>query len=288
MLDAGKIRFSEKHTHDYGLFIDSEEILYSRRSKYQLVEVLKTDTWGNLLLLDRNIMTTERDEFIYHEVITQIGMHTTDAKRVLVIGGGDGGTIRELLKHDKIEKVVLVEIDEDVIEVCKEYFPKIACSFDDPRLDLKVEDGIRYVNGSREKFDMVIIDSSDPFGPAEGLFKAEFYQACKKLLTEDGVLLCQAGNAFMTDESVIAYSNLAEVFKNIEYFLAPILTYGGLWGFVYASDTRYSQRDFDEKYFDKTSQKMNFKYYNKEIHQAVFALPPFMKKKLKGELVETD
>jgi len=281
MLDAGKIRFSENHTDDYGIFIDSQEILYSKKSKYQLVEVLKTNTWGNLLLLDRNIMTTERDEFIYHETITQVAMHSSDAKRILVIGGGDGGTIRELLKHERVEKVVLVEIDGEVIEVCKEYFPSIACSFNDPRLDLRVEDGIRFVKECNEKFDIVIIDSSDPFGPAEGLFRVEFYNACKSLLNEGGILVCQAGNAFMTDESVIAFSNLSKVFKNTEYFLAPILTYGGLWGFVYASDEKQSQKDFNEDYYNSTG--IEFKYYSKDIHKGIFALPPFLIKKLNNE-----
>lgn len=279
MIDGGQFRFSEKHTDDYGIFFDIEEVLYSKKSKYQLVEVVSSKTWGKVLLLDRNIMTTDRDEFIYHEMITQVPYYTIkNAESALVIGGGDGGTVRELLRHKEMKKVTLVEIDGDVVEVCKEFFPQIACSFDDERLELKVEDGIKFVENCKDKYDIVIIDSSDPFGPAEGLFREEFYKNCKRCLKPGGVLTCQAGNAFMTDEAVMAYANLGKVFNNVEYYLANILTYGGLWGFAYASDEKKSWDDFDHELFDNKG--FVYKYYSKDIHKAAFALPPFFKYKL--------
>ena len=279
MLDSGKIRFAEKHTEDYGIFMDIDEILYCKKSKFQLVEVFSSKTWGNVLLLDRNVMTTDRDEYIYHEMISQIPFYTAEKpKSALVIGGGDGGTVRELLKHEEMKKVTLVEIDGDVIDVCKKYFPKIACAFDDPRLDVRVDDGIRFVRECKDKYDIVIIDSSDPFGPAEGLFREEFYQNCKNCLNPGGVLTCQAGNAYMTDEACIAYKNLSKVFKNAGYYFANILTYGGLWGFTFASDSRHPFEDFNKELFKKKN--MDYKYYSEEIHRACFALPPFFRKKL--------
>jgi spermidine synthase len=279
MLDSGNIRFTEKHTEDYGIFIDSQEILYSKRSKYQLVEVIKTKTWGNVLLLDRNIMTTENDEYVYHEMLNHIPVYAAKKfENILVIGGGDGGSIRELLRHKDVKKVTMVEIDGDVIEVCKKYLPSIASAFDDPRANVIVGDGIKFVKETDEKFDIIIIDSSDPFGPAEGLFSVDFYNHCKRILNPGGILTCQAGNAFMTAEALLAYANLKKVFKNVEYYLANILTYGGLWGFAFASDERKSQEHFNEKLFDE--ENLEFKYYSKEIHKACFALPPFFRKKL--------
>ncbi|MGM0607609.1 MAG: polyamine aminopropyltransferase [Candidatus Muiribacteriota bacterium] len=281
MLDGGKIRFNEKHSGDYGIFIDADEILYSKKSKYQLVEVISSKTWGRILLLDRNIMTTEKDEFVYHEMITQVPYFCMpEARSALVIGGGDGGTVRELLRHKQMEKVTLVEIDNDVIKVCKKFFPEIASSFDDPRLEIITGDGIKFVENVQRKFDIIIIDSSDPFGPAEGLFREEFYQNCKNILNKKGVLTCQAGNAFVTQEAVIAYKNLKKVFKNVEYYLANILTYGGLWGFAFASDTQ-SSKDFDLKKYKETD--LNYMYYSEKIHKASFVLPPFFKQKLESK-----
>ncbi|MFA5479055.1 MAG: polyamine aminopropyltransferase [Candidatus Muiribacteriota bacterium] len=278
MLDGGSIRFNEKHSDDYGIFIDASEILYSKKSKFQLVEVINSKTWGKVLLLDRNIMTTDEDEFVYHEMITHTPYFCLDnAESALVIGGGDGGTVRELLKHDSMKKVTLVEIDGDVIDVCKEFFPKIACAFNDPRLEVKVEDGIEFIKNCEYKYDILIIDSSDPFGPAEGLFREEFYRNCKKCLKPDGILTCQAGNSFVTDESVIAFQNLKKVFGNVEYYLANILTYGGLWGFAFASDKSKSE-NFNLDLFKK--ENLDLKYYSDKMHKAAFSIPPFFEKKL--------
>ena len=168
--------FTERHTDDVNFTIRVKKQLYSKKSYYQEIDVFDTYEFGRVLVLDGFIMLTEKDEFIYHEMVTAVPMAVNpEIKKVLVIGAGDGGTIRELCRYNTIEKIDMVEIDEQVVNVCKEYLPQTACAFDDPRLTLYIEDGLKFVRRKENEYDLIIVDSTDPFGPGEGLFTKEFY-----------------------------------------------------------------------------------------------------------------
>src|SRR5690625_1094943 len=185
------LQYNEFYNKNTGLTIGVEKLLFSRQSEYQLVEVYETDTWGNLLTIDGMVMLSERDEFVYHEMLAHVAMFSHPApKRVLIIGGGDGGTAREVLKHPSVTRVDMVEIDKTVVDASKQFFPGVG-AFDDSRLQVIYEDGIQFVKAVKEPYDILIIDGSDPVGPAEGLFSQEFYKACKSALTKDGILTTQ-------------------------------------------------------------------------------------------------
>ena len=184
--------FTEKHTDDVNFTIKVKKQLYSAKSYYQQIDILDTYEFGRVLVLDGFIMLTEKDEYIYHEMVTHVPMAVNpQIKSVLVIGAGDGGTIRELTRYDTIENIDMVEIDGQVIEVCKEYLPQTACKFDDPRVHLYIEDGLKFVRRKSGEYDLIIVDSTDPFGPGEGLFTKEFYGNCFKALTDSGILINQ-------------------------------------------------------------------------------------------------
>ncbi len=174
----------------FGIAIKQKEVLFSKQSPFQKVEIFDTDsTLGRVLTIDDLMMTTEGDEYHYHEMIAHIPMmHHKAPKTVLVIGGGDGGTVREVLKHDTVEKVVLCEIDGMVIEACKKYLPTISCELDNPKCEIRVEDAIEYIKDKKNMFDIVLIDSTDPLGPGEGLFTEEFYTNVKESLKEGGIM----------------------------------------------------------------------------------------------------
>ena len=178
--------FTENHTDNIRFSIKIKQHVYSEKSRYQQIDILDSYELGRILVLDGFIMLTEKDEYIYHEMITHVPMATNpDIKRVLVIGAGDGGTIRELTRFKNIEHIDMVEIDQRVVEVCKEYLPQTACSLDDPRVTIYYEDGLKFVRGVENEYDLIIVDSTDPFGPGEGLFTKEFYGNCYKALTDD-------------------------------------------------------------------------------------------------------
>ncbi|MFO7798180.1 MAG: polyamine aminopropyltransferase, partial [Rhodohalobacter sp.] len=185
------LQYNEYYNEQTGLTIGLRKLLFAKRSDYQLVEVYETDTWGNLMTIDGMVMLSERDEFVYHEMISHVAMFThPNPKRVLIIGGGDGGTAREVLKHSTVEHADMVEIDQTVVEASKLHFPGVG-DFDNPNLNVLYEDGIAFVKNVKDPYDVIIIDGSDPVGPAEGLFEKDFYQFCLDALTEDGVLTAQ-------------------------------------------------------------------------------------------------
>jgi spermidine synthase len=234
------------------------------------------------------VMTTQKDEYHYHEMISHIAMFTHhNPKNILVIGGGDGGTIREILRHENIEKVTMVEIDGEVIEACKKYLPEIACSLNHPKLDLIVADGISFVKNSLPKtYDIIIVDGSDPVGPAEGLFSNEFYQNCFNALKDDGILVSQ-GESPKFNEKVFVELNqtLRNIFgeKNTKISLFYVPTYPtGMWSFQYGIKNlkhHYQLEKITNKNsIDEFVAKQNLRYYNESIHQASFALPNFVKK----------
>ena len=195
--------FSENHTPDVQLSLRVDRQLYSRKSDYQKIDVLETPEFGKVLVLDGNIMLTERDEFIYDEMITHVPMAVHPCiTRVLVIGVGDGGVVRELTRYDQIERIDLVEMDEMVAEACRQYLPENACRLDDDRVHIYYENALKFIRRCENKYDLIIVDSNDPFGPSEGLFTREFYGNCYKALKADGIMVNQQGSPFYAEDAM--------------------------------------------------------------------------------------
>ena len=258
--------------------------LYDVQSDFQKVSVYKTLAYGNMLTLDGMVMTTEKDEYVYHEMITHVPMLThPNPKRALVIGGGDGGTARELLKHEGLEEVVMVEIDEKVIEASKMHLPTIAAALDHPKLNLIIDDGIKYVNDSADgSFDLVIVDSTDPVGPAEGLFTVEFYKEVHRILSADGIMVTQSESPrFNSKVFKEIYQTYRGIFgqDSVHCYLAYIPTYPtGMWSFSYSSKGKaHPLVGLNEDNATAFTNQNKLKYYNEGIHKAAFALPSFVK-----------
>ena len=189
--------FSELHTPDVKISIRVDRQLHSEQSEFQRIDVYESPEFGRFLTLDGYMMLTEKDEFIYHEMITHVPMAVhPNVKKVLVIGAGDGGVVRELARYQSIEQIDMVEIDRRVVEVCKEYLPQTACCFDDPRVQLTFADGLKFIRSKEDEYDLIIVDSTDPFGPGEGLFTKEFYGNCYRALKEDGIMVNQHESPF--------------------------------------------------------------------------------------------
>lgn len=262
----------------FGITIKIKDVLFSEQSKYQKVEILDSDSsLGKILTLDDLMMATEGDEYFYHEMIAHIPMMNHKCpKNVLVIGGGDGGTVREVLKHKTVEKVVLCEIDEMVIEVSKKYLPTIACELDNPKVEIRVEDAIEYIKDKKNMFDVILIDSTDPMGPGVGLFTEEFYTNVKESLKKDGIMVAQSESPVANEEEIKhMYSLLKKVFPIVSTYTSPIPTYpGGYWAWAFCSETVKPLSYIDEERCKEITKSC--KIYNKEYHKARFALPTFL------------
>ena len=273
---ALNVWFTEKHEDKQGLTLKVREILYNGESKYQKIDVIDTEAFGKVLLLDGLVMTTDKDEFFYHEMISHIPLLAHPCpERVLVIGGGDGGTVREVLRHPSVKEVVLCEIDQEVIDVSKKYFPTIACRLDDPRVKIHIEDAVEYIKTQKNSFDAVLIDSTDPLGPGVGLFTEEFYTNVKNSLRENGVMSAQTESPVVCQkEFKLINSLLKKVFSVVKPYFAPVPTYpGGNWSWTFCSTGIQPENNNEilAAELEKTS-----KYYNREIHKAVFAVPNYV------------
>lgn len=264
------------------------EVFFDVQSPFQRVRILESTKYGKMLALDDMVMTTINDEFHYHEMISHPAMFTHgNAKSILVIGGGDGGTVREILRHEGVEKVTMVEIDGEVIKACKEHLPQIAAAFDNPKLDLKVDDGIAYIkNAAPQSFDIIIVDGSDPVGPAEGLFSVEFYTNCFNALKEGGILVAQ-GESPKFNEKAFAELNhtLQDIFgkENAPVSLFYVPTYPtGMWSFQYGIKGGITPKAItNETAIDAFVDAKGLRYYNADIHKASFATPNFVKALIK-------
>lgn len=254
------------------------DVLHHSVSEFQEIDVVETVALGRMLLLDGMVMTSERDEFIYHEMIAHIPMLAhPNPKNVLVIGGGDGGTIREVLKHPSVERAVLCEIDGDVIEVSKKYLPSIAGKLDDPRVEIEVRDGAAYIANHKNTFDVILIDSTDPIGPGEKLFTQEFYQNTLAALTENGIMACQSESPVaVPDECKRINKLLRSVFPYVQPYTACIPSYpGGQWTWSFCSKGIKPLENINASVaaeLEKTA-----RYYNRDIHKSVFILPNYVK-----------
>lgn len=234
-----------------------------------------------MLVLDGCVMTTIRDEFVYHEMIAHVALSAhPNPQKVLVVGGGDGGVMREIIKHATVQKAVLAEIDGRVIEVAKQFLPEIAVALTDPRVDVQVIDGIAHVKEHKEEYDVIIVDSTDPIGPAVGLFAKEFYQSIYEALKPDGIFVAQSESPFMHSELIQRVQNdVSDLFPITKLYVASIPTYpSGLWSFTIGSKRYDPAQIADEKRADGLSTR----YYTKALHQAAFVLPAFVKELVKA------
>ncbi len=278
--------FTEDHTPSVRFTMKVEREVIHQRSDHQDIVILDTEEFGRVLILDSYLMLTEKDEYIYHEMITHIAVATNPQIRdVLVIGAGDGGTIRELTRYPFIRRIDLVDIDEDVVTLCKEYLPQTASKLDDPRVNLQIADGVQFVRRKQNEYQLIIVDSTDPFGPGEGLFTREFYGNCYNALTDDGILINQHESTFY-DEYVAAmqraHARIKELFDIAMVYQAHIPTYpSGHWLFGFASKKFHPIRDLDPTLWNDLDIKT--KYYNTDLHVGCFALPNYVKDLLNYE-----
>ncbi len=266
----------------FGIAIKAGKVLFSDKSEFQKVEVFETESsLGRVLTLDDLMMTTEGDEYHYHEMIAHIPMmNHKNPESVLVIGGGDGGTVREVLKHKTVKRVVLCEIDGMVIDACKQYLPTISCELDNPKVEILVQDAIEYIKDKKNEFDIILIDSTDPIGPGEGLFTEEFYTNIKNSLKKDGIMVAQSESPFAQKDSVKKmYNLLKKVFPVCETFTSNIPTYpGGYWAWAFCSEDVKPLSYIDEDRCTEITKTC--KIYNKDYHMARFALPNYLKELL--------
>ncbi len=271
--------YTEKHTEDVKFSIKVDRELYTEQSKFQRIDILESKEFGKFFTLDGLMMVTEKDEFIYHDMIVHVPMATNpNIKNVLVIGAGDGGTIRELTRYKTIEKIDMVEIDERVVEVCKKYLPKTAGKLEEERVNIVYEDGLKFVRNKENEYDLIIVDSTDPFGPGEGLFTKEFYGNCYKALSEDGILVNQHESPYYeyyAKSMKDAHEKIQGVFKINKVYQAHIPTYpSGHWLFGFASKKYDPIKDLNAEAWNSLGLKT--KYYNTDLHVGCFALPTYV------------
>lgn len=276
--------FTERHTSQVEFSIKVNRQLFSAKSDYQRIDVFDSKEFGRFLTLDGFMMLTEKDEFIYHEMMVHVPMAVhPNVKKVLVIGAGDGGVVRELARYQTIEKIDMVEIDELVVEVCKKYLPFTACSLNDERVNITYQDGLKYVRNCENEYDLIIVDSTDPFGPGEGLFTKEFYGNCYKALKEDGIVVNQHESPFYKEDALAmqrAHKRIVESFAISKVYQAHIPTYpSGHWMFGFSSKKYHPTKDFNGAKWDMLG--ISTKYYNTRLHVGAFALPNYVEELLR-------
>lgn len=270
----------------FGIAIEKEKDLFSDKSPFQEVDVFSSRAFGKVLTLDGLMMVTERDEFFYHEMIAHIPMLThPNPENILVIGGGDGGTVRELLKHESVKHIDMVEIDGMVIDASKKFFPSVSCELENPKVSVLVQDAIDFIKDKENIYDVVLIDSTDPIGPGEGLFNEGFYNNVKRALKKGGIVVPQTEGPFAQSENMRkTYNLLRRVFKNVAPYTGPMPTYpGGYWSWGFCSDEVEIPLDcakIDEKRASVIQKTC--KIYNRELHSAVFMVPNFVKELANG------
>lgn len=268
--------------HDgFGQYFKVDKELYREKTGHQDLMIFENSEFGRVMALDGVVQTTERDEFIYHEMLTHVPLLAHGAARsVLIIGGGDGGMLREVARHTGIEKITMVEIDAGVVSFCKQYLPNhSAGAYDDPRFNLVIDDGVNFVSQIDEKFDVIISDCTDPIGPGESLFTSEFYAGCKRCLNHGGVFVAQNGVCFLQqDEAITSHQRLGSYFTDVSFYQAAVPTYyGGIMTFAWASDNEKLRR-LDLNVLEERFAELALpcRYYNPAVHLGSFALPQYL------------
>lgn len=266
--------YTEKQTKNFGITMKVNKTLHTEQTEFQHLEMVETEEFGNMLFLDGMVMTSEKDEFVYHEMVAHVPLFThPNPEHVLVVGGGDGGVIREILKHPSVKKATLVDIDGKVIEYSKKFLPSIAGKLDDLRVDVQVDDGFMHIAKSENQYDVIMVDSTEPVGPAVNLFTKGFYAGIAKALKEDGIFVAQTDNPWFTPELITnVQRDVKEIFPITKLYTANIPTYpSGLWTFTIGSKKYDPLAVEDSRFFD-----IETKYYTKDIHKAAFVLPKFV------------
>lgn len=270
--------YTEKQTKSHGITTKISKTLHHEQTDFQTLDVIETEQFGNMLVLDGMVMTTDQDEFVYHEMITHIAMNThPNPKKVLVVGGGDGGAIREVLRYPSVEKAVLAEIDGGVIEASKKYFPAIAAGLGDSRVDIQVADGIKHIAEHKNTYDVILVDSTEPVGPAVGLFEKGFYEGIYDALKEDGIMVAQTESPWFNRDLIRrVFRDLSNTFPVTRLYTASIPTYpSGLWSFTIGSK-KYDPLQVNEA----NLASFDTKYYRPEMHKTIFELPQFVRELL--------
>ncbi|MFZ5627316.1 MAG: polyamine aminopropyltransferase [Bacillota bacterium] len=271
--------YTEKQTENVGITCKITQTLHTEKTEFQDLAVIDTLQFGRMLVLDGMVQTTIKDEFVYHEMISHVALNThPNPANVMVIGGGDGGAIREIIKHPRVQKATLVEIDGKVIEASKKYLPEIACALDDPKVDVRVEDGIKHIAEHENHYDIILVDSTEPVGPAVGLFAADFYRSIYRALKEDGIMVAQTESPFFNADLISrVFKDISAIFPITRLYLASIPTYpSGLWSFTMGSK-KYDPLAVKEEDIAQYPTK----YYNAAVHKGAFALPNFVAELLK-------
>ena len=271
--------FSEFHTKDVKHSLRVSRHLYAKKSNYQQIDIFETPEFGRVLVLDGNVMLTERDEFIYDEMMTHVPMAVHPGIRdVLVIGAGDGGVVRELTRYDRVRRIDLVEMDPQVVEACREFLPGNACRMDDRRVHIHFENALRFIRSREAAYDLIIVDSTDPFGPSEGLFTREFYGSCYNALREDGIMVNQQGSPFYSEDAEAmkrSHKRIVNTFPISKVYQAHIPTYAaGYWLFGFASKKYHPINDLNAE--DWKALNLRTRYYTPRLHTGAFALPAFL------------
>jgi spermidine synthase len=286
MTGATRGRFlAEAVNRDYGFFIRAAAPIVDARTRFQKIEVFDTPMFGRVLRLDNVFQTSERDEFFYHENLCHVGAISHPApRRALVVGGGDGGAVEELLKHDTMQRVVLAELDEGVVEAAKQHLQAIhRGAFGDPRLQVRIGDGKAFIESGAERFDQIVIDLTDASGPSLALYTREFYTACRQVVGAGGVvsLHCESPIAHPRTFNQIV-KTLQSVFGIVRPYLVYVPLYGMLWGMAFASDTvdplALSEAEVDRRIAERGL--THLQYYNGAMHRAGFCLPNFVRELL--------
>ena len=275
--------FSEFHTPDVKHSIRVNRHLYSSRSDYQQIDIFETPEFGRVLTLDNNVMLTERDEFIYDEMITHVPMSVhPHVESVLVIGAGDGGVVKELARYDSVRRIDLVEMDPQVVEACRIYLPENASRLDDERVHIYFDNALRFIRRCSEQYDLIIVDSVDPSGPSEGYFTREFYGSCYNALKEDGIMVNQQGSPFYQHDAEAmqrSHKRIVSTFPISRVYQAHIPTYAaGYWLFGFASKKYHPIDDQDPQAWLKLG--LETRYYTTKLHVGAFYLPAFLEKML--------
>ena len=276
--------FSEFHTPDVKHSLRVNRHLYSKKSDYQQIDIYDTPEFGKVLTLDGNVMLTERDEFIYDEMITHVPMAVhPNVQDVLVIGAGDGGVVKELARYECIQSIDLVEMDEQVVNACRQYLPENACRLDDKRVHIYFDNALRFIRRRKAQYDLIIVDSTDPFGPSEGYFTREFYGICYNALKDDGIMVNQQGSPFYRHDAQAmqrSHKRIASTFPVSRVYQAHIPTFAaGYWLFGFASKKYHPIDDLDADAWKALN--LRTRYYTTRLHVGAFYLPAFLEEMLR-------
>ena len=272
--------FSEVLHYGFRQSLLVDEVLFEGRTNFQDALIFQNSQFGKVLILDGIIQTTERDEFCYHEMLVHVPIIARGSvERVLIIGGGDGGALREAVKHPNA-KITMIELDEKVVKICKQFMPGLSAgSFENERTEIKFMNGVKFVQETVQKFDVIIVDSTDPVGPGLALFSHDFYKACANCLTEQGILVTQSGVTFLQEEEIRnSFKQMDKIFRDKTIYITQVPTYsGGFMAFGWGSHSPRARKTQIAKIKQRINVlKLNTRYYSAKTHIASFKVPPYL------------